>query len=237
MRIIDKLQDYYDYLHDPTDTLVFDRRNSYLLQKASIIRRIGTWDDDNHIFLLLQCGAHYWLFFVTASKWAKRDYNIPEIVDYDIEVLASWTDYDRDLKVLKLEQIGFNHMWQYSVFNYNYKTRKRILVEDNVRAHANDFKDAIIHKDYEVPHNFSSTSERTYNKKKNTYDYTRIETFPLLKACGIANLIDADTMYYAIDEYFSLMKTASETTTAEGTTNKDKIVNHGFDTKTSFRGK
>ena len=94
-----------------------------------------------------------------------------------------------------------------------------------------------IHKDYEVPHDFSSTSERTYNKKKNTYDYKRIETIPLLKACGIANLIDADTMYYAIDEYFSLMKTASETTTAEGTTNKDKIVNHGFDTKTSFRGK
>ena len=62
-------------------------------------------------------------------------------------------------------------------------------------------------------------------------------TYPILKACGISNLIEPDVMYHAIDEYFSLMKQTSETTVAQGTTNEDKIVNHGFDKKTSFRGK
>ena len=33
MRIIDKNTDYYDYLQDSEDTLVFDRRGSYLLTK------------------------------------------------------------------------------------------------------------------------------------------------------------------------------------------------------------
>ena len=33
MRIIDNKHDFYDYLQDPTDTVVFDRRNSFLLTK------------------------------------------------------------------------------------------------------------------------------------------------------------------------------------------------------------
>jgi hypothetical protein len=32
-------------------------------------------------------------------------------------------------------------------------------------------------------------------------------------------------------------KSKLETTEAKGTTNDDKIIMHGFDTKTSFRGK
>ena len=54
---------------------------------------------------------------------------------------------------------------------------------------------------------------------------------------GIATIVLPEDIYNAFDEYFSLEKTASESTIAEGTTNKDKIINHGFDTKTSFRGK
>ena len=33
MRIIDKQHDFYDYLQDPTDRIVFDRRGSFLLTK------------------------------------------------------------------------------------------------------------------------------------------------------------------------------------------------------------
>ena len=42
MRIIDKLRDYYDYLQDPTDTLVFDRRNSYVVTKEDILNTLDT---------------------------------------------------------------------------------------------------------------------------------------------------------------------------------------------------
>lgn len=33
MRIIDKQHDFYDYLQDPTDSIAFDRRGSFLLTK------------------------------------------------------------------------------------------------------------------------------------------------------------------------------------------------------------
>lgn len=60
---------------------------------------------------------------------------------------------------------------------------------------------------------------------------------PLLKASGFASCIDALDVYLAFDEYFSLGKTAAERIYSEGITDKEKIENHGFDTKTSFRGK
>ena len=54
MRIIDKLRDYYDYLQDPTDTLVFDRRNSYVVTKEDILRTLSvSWEN----YLMLQAGS------------------------------------------------------------------------------------------------------------------------------------------------------------------------------------
>jgi hypothetical protein len=43
------------------------------------------------------------------------------------------------------------------------------------------------------------------------------------------------SIFYAIEEHFSMEKTASETTEAKGTTDEDKIAMHGFDVKKSFR--
>ena len=68
MRILDNKHDFYDYLQDPTDTLVFDRRKSFLLTKE--IFRQGMryqihYSDSRYRFVLLQCGTTYWLFLVT----------------------------------------------------------------------------------------------------------------------------------------------------------------------------
>lgn len=60
---------------------------------------------------------------------------------------------------------------------------------------------------------------------------------PLLKASGINQVVDQLDIYLAFEEYFSLEKTASECTESVGLTNDEKVENHGFDLKTSFRGK
>jgi hypothetical protein len=44
-------------------------------------------------------------------------------------------------------------------------------------------------------------------------------------------------VFCSIEEHFSREKTAAERTEPLGATNNDKIIMHGFDTKTSFRGK
>ena len=60
---------------------------------------------------------------------------------------------------------------------------------------------------------------------------------PILTACGIKDLITPEDIFMAIEEHFSLLKTESERIDPIGATNNDKIEMHGFDTKTSFRGK
>lgn len=235
MRIIDKQHDYYDYLHDPEDSLVFDRRNSYLLTKETICNCINRSIDGTYTFFLLQCGANYWLLFAKAAERQRDMYSSERVTDYSIEVLSTWKDYDKKYELLKLEEIEFNSMWNYSVFKYDHKARKRILIDENVRKRAEDFKNAVIHKDYRVLMNLNKSVSWDYDKKKGNIRKEE-KVIPLLKASGIAELIDASTIYFALDEYFSLMKTLSEKTVAEGTTNTDKIKNHGFDIKTSFRG-
>ena len=59
---------------------------------------------------------------------------------------------------------------------------------------------------------------------------------PLLKACGIAAGIDSLEIYLAFEEFFSLEKSSLERTASIGLTDLEKIGNHGFDVKTSFRG-
>ena len=52
----------------------------------------------------------------------------------------------------------------------------------------------------------------------------------------MADFIEPLDIYLAIEEYFSLEREASERRESIGLTNDDKITNHGFDTKISFRG-
>ena len=93
---------------------------------------------------------------------------------------------------------------------------------------AQTLKDAIIHREYK---NLGALKGYEYREDLSDFGY------PILKASGFPNLINPTEMYNAIDEYFSLKKAAAEFTEAKGTTNNDKIKNHGFDIKTSFRGK
>lgn len=228
MRIIDKQNDYYDYLQDNEDTLVFDRRGSRSLDKAEIKDVINRVYDSYyrvpHVFLVLQCGASYWLLFVEGTNIKDRTgYCGPAKVvgNYNIWILSRWKEYNQPLKLLSLQAIQFNQIWKYKIYDIDYHRQKvsRTLVSDNLIKSSDELRDAVIHKDYVVYQDFSKKG------------------YPLLKGSGIPNVVSPEEIYNAIDEYFSLEKTAAESTTAKGTTNNDKIKNHGFDTKTSFRGK
>ena len=233
MRIIDKQNDYYDYLQDNEDTLVFDRRGSYLLTKQDILdtisRRLNTIHRDPDNFLLLQCGASYWLIFVKGLD-VKGERPNKYACDYSLRVVSSWKDYNQPLKLLSLRFIDFNYSWKYDIYDRVFKGRRYEITvnETKLMKEAQTLKDAIIHKEYKV---VGAWKDYRFKDDYNEWGYL------ILKASGIPAVIDPTEMYNAIDEYFSLKKTAAESTVAEGTTNNDKIKNHGFDTKTSFRGK
>jgi len=227
LRIIDKNTDFYDYLQSPTDTIVFDRRNSFLLTKKVICDRIiFLRGEDTTKFLLLQCGSTFWLFLLTATKL--NTYGGPE--DYDIELLTSWKNYDKPRKCISFEIIKFNFTYR-TLFS---KHSEKDQVHDRIMKSVDKLQYAIDHNEYEVSSRLDTM--KVYKDHKGGF-VTSTSNIPLLKGCGIANLVDPFTIFYAIEEYFSMEKTASETTEPKGATNDDKIIMHGFDTKTSFRGK
>lgn len=220
MRIIDKQQDFYDYLQEPTDRLVFDRRGSYLLTKGMICERMNSirfFKDSVYRFFLLQCGASFWLFL--AKICGRSDDGTP--LNYELELLAEWKNYNKAGVLLKLDMVSFH---DYYWFRSSYRSRD--LEYDRIKARIKDMQNAVDQKDFTL-----ECSLETFEKRKEP------RSFPLLKACGIGSIVDPVTMFCAVEEYFSLKKTAGEMTEPLGVTNDDKIVMHGFDTKVSFRGK
>jgi len=233
MRIIDKNNDYYDYLQDKEDNLVFDRRGSFVLTKQDILRavnrRLNNFHRDPDNFMLLQCGATFWLIFVRGLDIEGERPN-RRANDYSLRVVCSWKDYNALTKLLSLRFIDFNEAWKYDIWDRSFQGRsyEKEINEYKLMKEAQTLKDAVIHKEYR---NVGALKGFEYREDLSDFGY------PILKASGFPNLIDPTETYNAIDEYFSLMKTATEFTEAKGTTNDDKIKNHGFDTKTSFRGK
>ena len=236
MRIIDKNHDFYDYLQNPTDnTLVFDRRGSFTLSKARVceaIPMLGRRTDDVRFrHLLVQCGAHFWVFLLTVTKYNETlaFNNVP--CDYELELLASWKNYDKPSKVIDVSLIEFAN----EHLTWHWRDRTWSLERDNIKP--DKIKTTIdrIQK-FDDYNSVSLNKFKCSISTKNGYE-TKEYSIPLLNACGVASHISPLDVFCAIEEHFSREKTSSERTEPLGITNDDKIIMHGFDTKTSFRGK
>lgn len=238
MKIIDKNTDYYDYLQfvNSDDSFTFDRTDSYELTKDILRsylvvherRQYGIKPREKttpYKFLLMQIGSTFWLFLIAIE--AERNGNFIVVKDYSMTLLKSWKNYNKPRELIKLSLIDFS--WKYRI-------------PQHLGCFFDDYEyDAII-KSLDVLINAIDTNDFSKEKvieKHLVYNgNTLIEKhIPLLKSCGISLLVMPEDIYNAFDEYFSMEKAAAESTVAEGTTNNDKIKNHGFDTKTSFRGK
>lgn len=223
MRIIDKQHDFYDYMQDPTDKIVFDRRGSFLLTRDDFCKGIKFQryhNDSQYRFVLLQCGVAYWLFLVIIKS--KDKYGSP--IDYDLKLLEYWKNYDGLNELIKLSVVSFSiSMWEYRIHDIDI---------EKVKAHLNDLKTAINQGNYRVEYNLGRHTKVTDHK--GTF-VEEVQDLPILKACGIADLVEPVNVFCAIEEHFSMEKTSAETTEAKGTTDEDKVIMHGFDVRTSFR--
>lgn len=235
MRIIDKNTDFYDYLsyEYPDKSISFDRTDSFTLSKQIVCEnlnyRSGYLSDSKYKFLLLQACNTFWLFLLEITEYSKDPWSPEEPVDYIVTLLSKWKNYDKQRRLLSLDGISFKLEISRMVRDDNYRLhefdKKKILDNISVLVRAVD------QNDYEVE---SSMNSHTTRRDDNVYTEKHI---PLLKASGLAALIDPLDIYLSIEEFFSLNKQDGERTESVGITDKEKIVNHGFDTKRSFRGK
>ncbi len=234
MRIIDKQSDFYDYwqtVYQDSST-TFDRTDSFLLTKdifcehlyASRYRYKYSKDCMAHNFVLLQVCNTFWLFLVEITK--ETNYGAPK--DYTIDLLTTWKNYDKPRCLIKLDVISFD--WHVDSALYRGRHGK---ADDKtkIKNRTDILIQAVDTNNFRIDH---SVNKHTIHMGGNAKVEKHI---PILKACGIGNCVDSLEIFLAFEEYFSLEKTSSERTVSIGLTNNEKIENHGFDVKTSFRGK
>lgn len=222
MRIISKYTDFYDscqYIY-PDDTFTFDRTNAVLLDKHDVCLKLpesyayNRYCKHKHVygFILLQIGATFWLL---ASEYTKFDFCV---TDYELHYLTSWKNYDLPRELIKISVISF----PWGINNQICGSFRGDFYDlQVVQGKLDILIQAINTKDYEVRSVINKSSGALH--------------IPILCKLGFQTCLNPMEVYQAFDEYFSLEKTASEKIEADGTTDKDRILNHGFDDKVSFR--
>ena len=227
MRIIDKNTDFYDYWQGiyRDDSIVFDRTDSFMLTKDIMCEYLGVSSyrrRRSHNFVLLQICHCFWLFLLEITK--KKDYDRP--MDYTVNLIARWDNCDKPRCLVKLDIINFGLNF-YRKDWYKWRENDQWALVDDI----DNLIQAINQNDYYVD---VSINKYTYYGGDGSQKEKHI---PLLKASGLANSIDPLDAYLAFEKYFLLEKSSMERTESVGLTDKEKIGNHGFDVKTSFRGK
>ena len=98
MKIFCKEKDYYDYLQDFSDDIIFERRKFIKLSSKVILREIPLqdhWDLKNLQVFALRAG--YYLFFFKSTIFMNErseDSYIQGNFDYDIEYFGQRIDYE-----------------------------------------------------------------------------------------------------------------------------------------------
>lgn len=236
MRIIDKNTDFYDFYQNiyRDNSVTFDRTDSFLLTKEIMceylsVRRYKFLDRLEPInFVLLQVCHTFWLFMVEIT--AEKSGWMP--TEYKIELLKTWKNYHKQRRMIALDIIDFNYDADRLIHQDKYWSR---YDKAKIVRRADTLAELIDRNDFKIR---ESIDCHIICKSGKDDEIIRIEKhIPLLKACGIAELVDPLEIYIAFEEYFSLEKSSEERTESNGLANDEKIGNHGFDLKKSFRGK
>lgn len=229
MRIIDGNKDYYDYLQNiwRDDTVTFDRRDSYDLSKEEFAGAFTdeSWkwseherryrrDDTRQKHVLLQVCNRFWLFDLLITKTGDRGI----CLDYDLSLNESWQDYARPAELIRLSAIRYP--WRYAWY---YRSDPD-----------SGFAEMARRGEYKTEKVFD---EFVRSKSKGDGYAEDVRHIPILKNIGIPSEVPAEEIFLALEEYFLTQKRNAERTESEGLTDLDRVTNHGFDAKTSFRGK
>lgn len=210
MRIIDKYKDYYDFFgHKSEDkTLVYDRRGSTPLNKETVLFHIYRYSRDNSVTFGLQAGFK---LFILEALHLQADYDPKtrklQYVAGDLQLVDSIDNFNWAGQPLQFVDLKL----PYTRFNNRWYTYRSAWD----RSYQNQLKT--------VP---------VMRKKDNGQPDEPLAEKPLLCDTAIPALIPPFEIYKNLEMYISSLKTEK---TVDIATNDEKIINHGFDMKSSFR--
>lgn len=205
----------------------FDRTDSYELTKDIMCTCLWRCARHGIAFILLQSCHTFWLFLYEVTE--KIDYDRP--VDYAVSLLAQWKNYHKQRSMLKMDVIRFPIDISSNIRLYNFRHGQVEYDKDRIIKMIPTLQQAIDQNEFTVEQSFNCQRVDIGGGK------WADKHIPLLKSCGIARYVNAIDLYIALEEYFALENQSAERTESVDLTDKDKITNHGFDMKSSFRGK
>lgn len=231
MKIIDKNQDYYDYLsHSPDadDLITFDRRGSknftkedfckvlhdikYESYKTELSRYKFKYKKGQNPYFEIALAAGTNLFIIHLKNLIYKEMLNEE--NKKVNVLVNFTPVlvcTRKYYEYKGKPLCFYNLdtvWRTGRFTYEYKRAWDINSEQSWEmANLNNVR------------------------FKPLFDFNG---YPLLYGSGISGIIDPSLIYNGIEEYLFGLKNDTDCE-SKGLTDKERIINHGFDLKDSFR--
>ena len=141
----------------------------------------------------------------------------------------------------KITYLGVSTGWIIHLDNYKVELVKYWKNYDNLV----DFDFGIVeelrsygYKNYHPSYEKQSIDSLYNTELKKAYLYAsrlKDKSYPILSESGIASCTDSHQLYMDIEEWLSAQKEKELRTESKGITDKQKIVNHGFDTRESFR--
>ena len=207
MQILDKNKDFYDFYQNIyiDKTYTFDRRKSVYFHKEE-------WNDiffnseRDYIYYVLQVGYSRYLYKIIYTDISKATLWVPSYLDnYKVELVKYWKNYDN--------LVDFEFGIKEDLESYGYKNYHPAYEKQNIDSLYNtELKKAYLYA--------SRLKDRSY---------------PILYESGIASCTDSHQLYMDIEEWLSAQKEKELRTESKDITDKQKIVNHGFDTRESFR--
>lgn len=243
MRIIDSKRDFYDYLqscYGVDNKIVFDRRDSFMLTKESICNSLSIFGDsfaahkDPIKFMLLQVGYTFWMFTLVITDYS---YENGRPSNYSVELVRTWKNYSAPRVLISFAHIAFTGGVATSIRTYK-KNNGHLYDLKKIEGHGNDLVVAINQKEFKVICDLSHQRVDTGCRKDMDYAKRFVtRSIPLFISSGFANKIGPLTIYTSLEEYFTSSIQDMERTESIGLTDREKVENHGFDPKISFRGK
>ena len=141
----------------------------------------------------------------------------------------------------KITYLGISTGWIIHLDNYKVELVKYWKNYDNLV----DFEFGIAeklesygYKNYHPSYEKQSIDSLYNTELKKAYLYAsrlKDRSYPILYESGIASCTDSHQLYMDIEEWLSAQKERELRTESKDITDKQKIVNHGFDARESFR--
>ena len=215
MRIIDKNKDYYDYLAhqvDSDDGVTFDRRGSIPLRREDFFNILSKHVKEHNY--------HQHLYWFSPKEYSEYNKLFAIRAGVALFLIGLKLEIDEtDFRNCILKSYTMELIKTFEDFDYRGKVLDIVSIE------------------CERHHMHALTKKKLKNIKLSELTIRNFglqDDFYILKNIGIPAMIPPEQIYYSMETYLFSLKN-DRNCESTGLTDCEKIVNHGFNKKTSFR--